>query len=459
MNQFTNNNYIKTLCFIFFSTWYGKTLSSINFRSVLTLPTLIVILLMVPGYLLCQDSTVVIPDGTEGELLPTGKADSVTHRWTFEKWNEIDGPLTTFKFGMGFIYEFAAYSQDEVSKQQIDSANVILESAFKVRDFRILLSGRVKSKRTVTWKVGIMYDAGSDAWSIRETGIMVSVPELWGYFFVGRTKEGFSLSKVMNGYATWTMERQMAIDVIPIFGDGIKWLGFLPKQRLFWNIGAYTDWLSEKLAFSTYNYQFDLRFGWLLIYSEADHTVFHLGVSYRYGKVSGDEIQVRSRPEANPAPYFIGTGNFAADHSNHIGGEVYYSSGPLMFGSEYYIHKFSSPVTDNPLFDGGEVMASYIITGESRTYSTVSGIYVFVPVNNSIFDGGPGAWEVVLRYSTLDLDGGTLTGGKFWRITPMINWYLSENFRFEIAYGYGVLNRYNLEGGTQFFQSRIQLLF
>ena len=40
----------------------------------------------------------------------------------------------------------------------------------------------------------------------------------------------------------------------------------------------------------------------------------------------------------------------------------------------------------------------------------------------------------------------------------MINWYLSQNVRLELAYGYGVLNRFNLEGVTQFFQSRIQFM-
>jgi phosphate-selective porin OprO/OprP len=287
---------------------------------------------------------------------------------------------------------------------------------------------------------------------------MIGVPELSGHIFVGRTKEGFSLNKVMNGYAGWTMERQMALDVIPILADGVKWMGFLPKQGLFWNIGVFTDWLSYKQSFSTYAWQFAVRIGWLPIYSENNSTILHLGASYRYGEPEGGEIRDRSRPEATPAPYFIDTDKFPAHHSNQLGWEIYFSSGSWMFGTEYYFHQFSSPQTDNPLFKGGDVVVSYIITGESRPYSTVSGIYGFVPVNKSFFDGGTGAWEVVLRYSTLDLNGGTITGGKFWRVTPMINWYLSENVRLELAYGYGVLNRFNLEGVTQFFQSRIQFM-
>jgi phosphate-selective porin OprO/OprP len=74
-----------------------------------------------------------------------------------------------------------------------------------------------------------------------------------------------------------------------------------------------------------------------------------------------------------------------------------------------------------------------------------------------VFEGGPGAWEVVLRYSYSDFDSGTIRGGKFWRITPVLNWYLSDNMRLELVYGYGVLDRFGLSGATQFFQTRVQL--
>ena len=41
----------------------------------------------------------------------------------------------------------------------------------------------------------------------------------------------------------------------------------------------------------------------------------------------------------------------------------------------------------------------------------------------------------------------------------MVNWYMSDNVRLEFAYGYGSLNRFDLVGKTQFFQTRIQLQF
>lgn len=403
-----------------------------------------------------QDSTDAIPDGTEGEFLEKVKSDTLPQKWHHKRWRLFSGKISTLKLGGGFLYEFAGYSADKTLHRQMDSIGTELEPAFKVRDFRIVASGQFKTKRNFSWKAGFMYDGATGKWLVRETGLTIGVPELFGLFFIGRTKEGFSLNKVMNGYAGWTMERQMGIDVIPILADGIKWLGFLPKQRIFWNAGAYIDWLSEGQGFSTYKQQYAVRVGWLP-YQSADRTkVFHIGLNYRYGNPVNGKIQVRSRPEANPAPYFIDTGKFPSQHSNHVGGEVYCTSGSWLFGSEFYWHMFDNPDANDPVFFGGDFVVTYILTGETRPYNNSSSIYGFVPIRKSVFKGGPGAWEALLRFSTLDLTTGSIKGGKFWRVTPMVNWYLNKDIRLELAYGYGVLDRFELKGTTHFFQTRIQ---
>lgn len=404
-----------------------------------------------------QPKPVTIPDGTQGEQLEVLEADSVPETWRDKRWRLFPGKISTLKLGGGFLYEYATYSQDATAKQQTDSIGNTLSPAFNVRDFRITASGQLKTKRTISWKAGFMYDGPNREWLVRETGVMINTPEFWGNFFIGRTKEGFSLSKVMVGYAGWMMERQMAIDVIPILADGIKWLAFLPKSRIFWNAGIYTNWLSKGQSFSTYKWQTAARVGWLPLHLPAEKKVVHLGINFRYGEPDNKQIRVRSRPEANPAFHFIDTGLFPSEHSVHIGAEAYYVVGSFMIGSEVYSHRFTSEAADNPRFTGGEIAAGYLLTGESRPYNTATSILGFVPVSRPVFKGGPGAWEILVRYSSLDLTSGNLSGGKFWRITPMLNWYLSKDVRFELAYGYGVLDRFQLKGATQFFQSRIQL--
>jgi hypothetical protein len=76
-----------------------------------------------------------------------------------------------------------------------------------------------------------------------------------------------------------------------------------------------------------------------------------------------------------------------------------------------------------------------LITGETRPYNTLGGYFKDTAPTKTVFSGGPGAWEAVLRYSYTDLDSKNVHGGTFGRITPMVNWYLSENVRLEMGYG------------------------
>ncbi|MGH9867972.1 MAG: porin [Candidatus Polarisedimenticolia bacterium] len=168
-------------------------------------------------------------------------------------------------------------------------------------------------------------------------------------------------------------------------------------------------------------------------------------------------LQYRSKPESFEAQEFaIDTGMFAADRSEMYGVEAYYRPGPLMFGMEYFFNQVSAPESGDPFFNGGEAFVAYILTGETRPYNAHGSYFERVSPARSVFDGGSGAWELVLRYSHADLTDGPIQGGTFWRITPMANWYLSANIRLEFVYGYGVLDRFDLLGAAQFFQFRVQ---
>jgi len=396
------------------------------------------------------------PQATLDDTLEAGDADMPEPRRKLVAWNEYAGPYLTLRVGGGVLYEGATYAQDAESEQQFD-----LESEAKFRDARFLLKGRFpKFDRAVTWSTGLMYDGPTDSWLLRETGVMVDVPELWGQIFVGRTKEGFSLNKVMSGYSGWTMERATINDAtVPILADGIKWLGYLPNRGILWNLGLYGDWLSEGQSFSSYHRQYVARLIWLPIRSEAERTLLHLGVNFRYGEVADGELKLRSRPEAFPAPYFVDTGAFPADHTDMASVEAYYRPRSWLFGGEYFVQKADSPTMGDPVSHGGDVVISWLATGEVRTYNTRGAYFNAISPDRTVFEKGPGAWELVARFSYIDLDSGPVRGGKFWRFTPMANWHLSDNLRLSLVYGYGHLERFELAGVTQFFQSRLQFVF
>ena len=382
------------------------------------------------------------------------EADGVEPRRQLVAWNRYQGPYFTLRVGGGFGYDYSAYAQDANSKEQMT-----LSPVAAVRDFRVLLKGKFPAIPRLSYTLGYMYDGAKKEWFFRQTGLMVDVPELSGDIFIGRTKEGFSTNKIMVGYFTWTAERAtMNEALIPILADGVKWTGRIPSGKLVYNVGYFKDELSETESFNKNDSQLVGRAVWLPN-ARSDKPLLHLAVEARFAEANNGQLQYRSRPEVSSAQsYAIDTGKFPADHANAVGVEAYYRPGPLMFGMEYFVNQVSSQQTDNPLFHGGEVFAAYLFTGEVRPYNTRGAFFEAVSPARTVFEGGPGAWEAVLRYSYTDLNSGTIRGGRFWRITPMVNWYLSDNVRMEFTYGYGVLDRFGLTGATQFFQTRLQLL-
>jgi phosphate-selective porin OprO and OprP len=394
--------------------------------------------------------------GSFESTLEAGDDDDPQPARRLVSWNEFHGKYLTVKVGGGFLYEYDAYAQDRASKEQFS-----LFPTPKLRDTRVWFKGALKFiKRPTTYTAAVMYDGNTSQFLVRETGIMIAVPELSGHIFVGRSKEGFSLNKIMVGYAGWTMERSTINDAtIPILADGIKWLGYAPRQHLLWNLGLFGDGLSEGQSFSTYDRQAVGRIAWLPIESEQSEKLLHIGLNFRYGRPNKGSIQFRSRPESWPAPYFIDTGKIPADSTKLTAFEAYYRPKSLLLGTEYFLVDVNSPQKGNPFFQGGDAVVTWLPTGEIRGYNTRGGFFNQISPNRPVFQGGPGAWELVGRFSYSSLNGGSVRGGILWRFTPMLNWYMSDNVRLEFAYGYGSLNRFNLVGKTQFFQTRVQLQF
>ena len=413
---------------------------------------LVVLALSRAGPVGAQQTDSAARDTTLQTGISAGESEAEPPRRRLVKWNEYEGPLFTLRVGAGFLVDYATYAQDDASKEQMD-----LEPGFKIRDSRLLISGRIKTKRRITYQAGFMYDGYLDEWFVRQTGLMIAVPEAWGNFLIGRSKEGPSLNKVMTGYDGWTQERFTFSDAIPLLADGIKWLGYLPDRHLIWNVGVFTDLLSEGQSFSYFDHQVAGRVAWVPMVSDSAGKLVHIGASFQIGKPENDTLRLKSKPEASDAPNFIDTGKFHATSATLLGFEAYYRPGPWLFGTEYYWEKANSAETGDPLFHGGDIFANWLVTGETRSYNTVGGYFRSVSPRRTVFEGGPGAVELVLRFSYSDLDSGTLTGGTFWRITPMVNWHLSDNARLEFVYGYGKLDRFGTRGATQFFQSRLQL--
>jgi phosphate-selective porin OprO/OprP len=391
-------------------------------------------------------------DPTITTTMDAAEADGDTPKRDLIKFNEYLWRGFTLRWGGGFLWDYSTYSQDENSESQM-----AISPVSDLRDFRVLLKGKVPIPH-VTYTLGYMYDKAKDSWRFRQTGIMVDVPKLSGNFFIGRTKEGFSTSKIMVGYQGWTNERATMNDaLIPILADGIKWNGYLPNGKFLYNIGFFKDTRSEVETFNKNDKQTVFR-GVFLPNAGTTRPLVHIAFQARHALADDGELQYRSKPESYQSQaYAIDTGKFAADYANAYGVELYYRPGPLMFGSEYYFNKVKAPDSGDPMFHGGEAFFAYTLTGEVKPYNARGGYFERLSPAHPVFQGGLGAWELVGRFSYSDMDDKTIAGGKFWRFTPMLNWHMTDNVRLEFVYGYSSLNRFGVVGKTQYFQSRLQL--
>ena len=109
---------------------------------------------------------------------------------------------------------------------------------------------------------------------------------------------------------------------------------------------------------------------------------------------------------------------------------------------KYGIDLRGQPTLRGQGFNGWYAEGSWVLTGESRGWSTANGAFSNPrPRVNFTSEGGAGAWEVAARYSTLDLNdnegvlgaalpAGGVRGGEQRISTIGLNWYPNQVLKF-----------------------------
>ena len=75
------------------------------------------------------------------------------------------------------------------------------------------------------------------------------------------------------------------------------------------------------------------------------------------------------------------------------------------------------------------------------------------------WDDRSGAPELVARFSNVDLDGGTVAGGKFNKTYLGVNWWATRRWKFGFGWGHTWLDRFAMTGVTDSFQTRFQWIY
>ena len=247
---------------------------------------------------------------------------------------------------------------------------------------------------------------------------------------VGQHTEPFSLEEQTSSLHTTFMERALPNAFAPGTTLGISaatggknWFatgGFFSEQ-----ISDYKDQGSQGYGITTYLSTSPWR---------GERGNIHVGNSLSY-RFIGDETSVffRNRPESGlTSVRYVNTGTIkGADEMGRFGIDMVGIFGPWSLQGEYiYTAVNRNSGYRDVDFSGWYTFLSWFPTGENRKYKE-NGVFGAITPAHSY-----GAWELALRYSSIDLNDVDITGGEEQNITLGINWYIHRQVRLMCNYTY-----------------------
>jgi len=300
---------------------------------------------------------------------------------------------------------------------------------------------------------------------VRETYVSLSgIPRLQtlklGYFKAPMTLEGYTSSG-----DTLFLERAAPIEA---FGLGIMYgiqpAGTAADKRMTWAFGWFADGGQSDVSEASKSLTRAIgRVTWLPMYEDGPENtkLIHLGTSAQFMYSAGDTVQYRSRPESYFAPRLVDTGPLDAQKSLTVGVEFAAENGPLSLQSEFLQASVNGVDNTDPTFYGFYVSGSWLLTGENRPYNRSTGAFGRVAPRHgfSLRDGAFGAWELVSRFSRLDLNDQDVEGGTMDLTTLGVNGYLTSRLKVMFDYALGRLDGGDNEGGFQILEGRVQYEF
>ncbi len=252
---------------------------------------------------------------------------------------------------------------------------------------------------------------------------------------VGNFKEPFSLEELTSSRYLTFMERALPNAFAPGRHIGIGYSTWREKWQLAAGVFGQSVGDTDKGEDQGYGLTGRLAFAPLRENSKTVHLA--LAGSFRTPDADAarpDRVRFRSRPEAHvDRTRFLDTGRFKdVRHFTLYGLEAAAVLGPFSLQGEYIKSAVKRRRGAPDLhFDGAYVLASWFVTGESRPYVIQDAEFGRIIPRRKF-----GAWELALRYSTLDLNDfrGGITGGKATNITLGANWYVNPNIRIMVNY-------------------------
>jgi phosphate-selective porin OprO and OprP len=164
--------------------------------------------------------------------------------------------------------------------------------------------------------------------------------------------------------------------------------------------------------------------------------LLHLGgyASSRKSHAEQDLFRYSARSLLRTGERFVDTGD-VADKELLFGFELAGGIGSISLETQCVLIRASvpAPLASHSYLNGCYVAGFWNITGEMRNYG--GGGFSLIEVDRPVFEGGPGTWQVGLRYESVNLSDGPIQGGGQDAWVFSLNWHLNDQFWISGNYG------------------------
>jgi phosphate-selective porin OprO/OprP len=363
--------------------------------------------------------------------------------------SHYQSPGFSFQLGMVALLDHTGFRQDSASLAQVGEQ----QDRWQARAARMMARGTVG----VDYKVGYLLAAeykGFDSnatqdWSLTDASLAFPLGGPATKLTLGKTKETFGYEMVGDAANLPHQERVLS----PFYvsrNTGLRLQQVVgADQRVTWALGVYNNgWLNGSSGVGTH---VTARVTGLVWDEDKGRRFLHLGLAARRIGADDGKLRYQGRPETNVGSNYVDSGSFAAHQARHLGLEALWNEGPVSVLAELHRAWVDAPASGNPVFGGYYVVASWIVTGETRPYDRTVGY-----ARRVMPAGYQGAIELVARYSNVDIDDAAISGGRFHKTYLGANWWATPRWKFGIGWGRTWLDRFGSTGVTDSVLTRAQ---
>jgi phosphate-selective porin OprO/OprP len=375
----------------------------------------------------------------------SGFSQKFDTKWETATTLQSDDDKFKISSGGRIYYDIAYFNQDKAIEDSLGSKNFGSE----FRKVQLYFGGKIYGN--IKYKAQLDFGGGKVAF--KDVWIEFTKIPLLGNLKLGHFKEPMRLEALTSSKYGLAMERSFVSGIMEERNTGAMIFNEFLNKKLGIQLATMFNadkWGNDKNNDGYMN--IDGRIVFLPVNNET--STIHLGTYYSYRANKNKTYGWELKPDAHMGLHYIDF-NMNAENMNVYGGEFATTWKPFTFWAEY-INQAVNGVDNDYNFGAYTFYIGYFITGEHRKYkNTASGFNRIHPKKN-LGDGGYGAFEVVARYSSVNLNDKDANGGQMNDITLGINWYLNPSCK--LVFNYVHSQRIGI-GNANIFEMRTQIDF